>query len=363
MSAATTAPVELRDAELAGWHEWVRPWPVAIAAVLAAGVTAALTISAGVLVRPGGFALFAGYSVVAFAGVGLLWRRRRPQSLVGLVLLLLAAALAVVALQGTSWSLGFSIGVLFDPVSALLAWYLLLSYPGVRLTRAAMWVFALAVSTILVGFVPWYFLSPTISGATFLARCTAECPPNALMIADRPDVAGHFATVEEVFRVVFAIAVVVLLVSRLVLATPAPHPRSGLCGRLCVDRRVRSLRRHPLLRRHRAALVGHARLVPDGSPCRSAARVRTGASARTDFRRALARNDAAAAAGTTHAGCARGCRRRGARRSTASPGPAAVRAGGLGGHGGGADRPGYRPAGPSLARARQRPAADGGSRL
>ena len=219
MSAATTAPVELRDAELAGWHEWARPWPVAIAAVLAAGVTAALTVSAGVLVRPGWFALFAGYSVVAFAGVGLLWRRRRPQSLVGLVLLLLAAALAVVALQGTSWSLGFSIGVLFDPVSALLAWYLLLSYPGVRLTRAAMWVFALAVSTIVVGFVPWYFLSPTISGATFLARCTAECPPNALMIADRPDVATHFATVEEVFRVVFAIAMVALLVSRLVLAT------------------------------------------------------------------------------------------------------------------------------------------------
>ena len=219
MSAATTAPVELRDAELAGWHEWARPWPLAIAAVLAAGVTAALTVSAGVLVRPGWFALFAGYSVVAFAGVGLLWRRRRPQSLVGLVLLLLAAALAVVALQGTSWSLGFSIGVLFDPVSALLAWYLLLGYPGVRLTRTAMWVFALAVSTIVVGFVPWYFLSPTISGATFLARCTAECPPNALMIADRPDVATHFATVEEVFRVVFAIAMVALLVSRLVLAT------------------------------------------------------------------------------------------------------------------------------------------------
>ena len=55
--------------------------------------------------------------------------------------------------------------------------------------------------------------------ATFLARCTAECPPNALMIADRPDVATHFATVEEVFRVVFAIAMVALLVSRLLLAT------------------------------------------------------------------------------------------------------------------------------------------------
>ena len=219
MSAATTAPVELRDGELAGWHEWARPWPVMIAALVAAGLTALLTVSAGVLVRPEGFALFSSYSVVAFAGVGLLWRRRRPQSLVGLVLLLVAAALAGVALQGSSWSLVFSIGVLFDPVAALLAWYLLLSYPGVRLTRAATAVFALAVWTVVVGFVPWFFLSPTINGGTFLARCTAECPPNALMIADRPDVAGHFATVEEVFRVLFAIAMVALLVSRLVLAT------------------------------------------------------------------------------------------------------------------------------------------------
>jgi len=219
MSAATTAPVELRDGELAGWHEWARPWPVMIAALVAAGLTALLTVSADVLVRPDGFALFSSYSVVAFAAVGLLWRRRRPQSLVGLVLLLVAAALAGVALQGSSWSLVFSIGVLFDPVAALLAWYLLLSYPGVRLTRAATAVFALAVWTVVVGFVPWFFLSPAINGGTFLARCTAGCPPNALMIADRPDVAGHFATVEEVFRVLFAIAMVALLVSRLVLAT------------------------------------------------------------------------------------------------------------------------------------------------
>jgi signal transduction histidine kinase len=220
MSAARTAPVELRHTELAGWREWVRPWPVAIAAVFAAGATAALTLTAGVLVRPGWFALFAAYNVVAFAGVGLLWRWRRPQSHVGLVLLLLAAGLAVVGLQGTSWSLGFSVGVLFDPVSALLAWYLLLSYPVLRLTRAAAATFAVGVAAVAVGFVPWFFLSPTIAGATPLARCTADCPTNALMIANRPDVASNFGTVEEIFRVLFAVAFVALLVGRLVQATP-----------------------------------------------------------------------------------------------------------------------------------------------
>ena len=219
MSAATTAPVELRDAELAGWYEWVRPWPVAIAAVLTAVVTASLTVAAGVLVRPDWFALFAAYNVVAFAAVGLLWRRRRPQSHVGLMLLLLAATLAVVALQGTSWSPAFSVGVLFDPVSALLAWYLVLSYPAVRLTRAAWATFGLAVAAVVVGFVPWFFLSPTVAGATPLARCTAACPANALMIANRPDVASHFGTVEEILRIVFAVAFVGLLVARLALAT------------------------------------------------------------------------------------------------------------------------------------------------
>jgi signal transduction histidine kinase len=220
MSAATTAPVELRDAELSGWSEWARPWPVAFAAVLAAGATAVLTVSAGVLARPGWFALFAAYNVVAFAAVGLLWRRRRPQSHVGLVLLLLAAVLAVVSLQGTSWSLGFSVGVLFDPVAALLAWYLVLSYPATKLTRAATATYGLGVAAVAVGFVPWFFLSPSIAGATPLARCTEECPTNALMIANRPDVASHFGTVEEIFRVLFAVAFVGLLVGRLAQATP-----------------------------------------------------------------------------------------------------------------------------------------------
>ena len=256
MSAATTAPVELRDGELAGWHEWARPWPVAIAALLAAGLTAAAHRerrragpSRGVraLLRLQRGRVRGRRPALAPAAST---EPRRPRPVAGG-----CCARAASRCRGRSWSLVFSIGVLFDPVAALLAWYLLLSYPGVRLTRAAMWVFALAVSTIVVGFVPWFFLSPTISGGTFLARCTAECPPNALMIADRPDVAGHFATVEEVFRVVFAIAMVALLVSRLVAGDPpaAPDSRSCLRGRLCVDRGVRPLRRDPLLRRHRAA--------------------------------------------------------------------------------------------------------------
>ncbi len=220
MSAATTAPrAELRDSEVAAWQGWIRPWPVALAASLAAGTTAVLIVAGDVLARPGWFALFAAYNVVAFAGAGLLWLRQRPQSHVGLLLLALAALLAVVSLQGAASSLAFSIGVLFDPIAALVAWYLVLAYPAARLTRAAAAVFGLGVATVVLAFVPWFFLSPRVAGATPLARCTEECPANALMLANRPDIAGNFATVEEILRVLFAIAFVALLVERLVTAT------------------------------------------------------------------------------------------------------------------------------------------------
>jgi signal transduction histidine kinase len=217
--SATTAPAALRESERAAWEAWIRPWAVATAAIVAAGTTAVLTVAGDVLVRPGWFALFAAYNVVAFAGVGLLWRRQRPGSHVGPLLLLLGAFLAVVSLQGASSSLAFSIGVLFDPVSALLAWYIVLAYPAVRLTRAAAATLGLAVLAVAAGFVPWFFLSSHVAGATPLARCTEECPANALMLANRPDLAGSFATVEEVFRVLFATAFVALLVGRLVVAT------------------------------------------------------------------------------------------------------------------------------------------------
>ena len=105
------------------------------------------------------------------------------------------------------------------------------------------------------------------------------------MIADRPDVAGHFATVEEVFRVVFAIAMVALLVSRLVLAT---RPRRRIlapvyvvgCAWIAVFGLFGAIRYFAVTEQR---LIGHARLVPDGNPRRSAACVRSGASARTDL--------------------------------------------------------------------------------
>lgn len=194
-------------------------WTAAVAVVAAAG--AVWVILAGdVLVRDGWFALLSACSILCFAGAGILWLRQRPESSIGVMLLALGGVASVQSFQGSSSPLAFSIGVLADVVLALAAWYLLLAFPTLRLSRWAAAVYSVGVTGALVGFVPWFFLSPHVAGATPLARCTAACPTNALMLANRPDVAGHFGTVEDSFIVAFSVAFLALVAARLAVATP-----------------------------------------------------------------------------------------------------------------------------------------------
>ena len=218
MSAVSTASVGAPA--LGASHAWLRPRVVTIAALVLAGVAITVVLAGDVLVRTEWFALFSAYNVLAFALAGLLWLKRRPLSHVGPVLLVLAVIAGLMSLQGSSSSLAFSIGVLADPFAALLAWYLFLSFPSGRLTRPAAAIMVFAVGFVATAFVPWFFLSEHVAGATPLARCTAGCPTNALMIANRPDVAGHFGTIEQILAVTFAAAAVVLLLVRFAIASP-----------------------------------------------------------------------------------------------------------------------------------------------
>ena len=189
------------------------------AAIVVAGGCAAVVVTGDVLLRPGWFAAFSAYNVLAFTGAAVLWLRMRPSSRVGLLLLALAAGTAVQSLQGSSSSLALSVGVLADPIVIVLWVYLLLTFPTHRLSRPGAATLAIALVTIAVGFVPWFFFSSHVAGGTPLARCTAACPPNALMIADRPGVASHFGDAEELGRALFAAACFLLLGVRLLVAT------------------------------------------------------------------------------------------------------------------------------------------------
>ena len=191
---------------------------------MGAGAVAVILSADNVLVRPGWFSLFSLYNVLAFGGVALLWLRLRPSSRVGVLLLGITALTGLAALQGSSSPFFHSLGVVADPILTIVWIYLLITFPTIRLDRASATVLAILVATVVIAFVPWFFFSKHVSGATPLARCTAACPENPFMIADRPGAAAHFSDIVSFGRTFFAVLCLLLLGIRLYLAS-APRRR------------------------------------------------------------------------------------------------------------------------------------------
>jgi signal transduction histidine kinase len=191
---------------------------------MGAGAIAVLLSTDQVLLRPGWFTLFSLYNVLAFGGVALLWLRLRPSSRVGVLLLGITALTGLAALQASSSPVAHSVGVLSDPILTIVWIYLLITFPTIRLDRASATVLAILIATVVIAFVPWFFFSKHISGATPLARCTAACPENPFVIADRPGAAMRFSDIVSFGRTFFAVLCLLLLGIRLYVAS-APRRR------------------------------------------------------------------------------------------------------------------------------------------
>ena len=253
--------------------------------IMAAGTVAVILAADNVLVRPGWFSLFSLYNVLAFGG-----RRAALAEAAALESRRGAAARDHRAdgsggLQGSSSPFAHSLGVLADPILTIVWIYLLLTFPTIRLDRASATVLAILVATVAIAFVPWFFFSKHVSGATPLARCTAACPENPFMIADRPGAAALFSDIVSFGRTFFA---VLLSPARhpplLRLGTAPSRPLPALRDRRHVGRRFRRLRRGHGPDRNQPASARHDRLVADGyahrdptrrSHCRSSSSVRS----------------------------------------------------------------------------------------
>ena len=106
-----------------------------------------------------------------------------------------------------------------DGPVVLLAWYLVLVFPGSRLDAQARLLMMLAGGVILLGFLPKFLLSVDISGATPLARCGGGCPSNGLLLASEPGLANFFGEIDRFGRVAVTLLIVGLLTSRFLRAS------------------------------------------------------------------------------------------------------------------------------------------------
>ena len=160
-------------------------------------------------------------NIVTLALGGLVWRRGRPSSLFGNLLLAEGVLVFVSSLSGSPNSTLYLIGMLGVWASALGATWLLLAFPGSRIGGAAWVVMGIGLAAFLLGELPLLFVSPRVLGLTGVRSCVGACPANPALAVNSPDAADVFRHVEGVLQLTWGVALLLYLAARFLWASDA----------------------------------------------------------------------------------------------------------------------------------------------
>ncbi len=212
--------IELRDA---AFGAGVRRSDLAIIVVAFAGASAAAAIVAtgGVLVAPTTFAAVLVANIVTLALGGVAWRRGRPSSNFGTLLLAEGLLVLVSSLSGSPDPVFHLLGILGIWATAVGASWLLLVFPGSRPSAAGWIVMGIACGTFLVGEVPLLLTSPGLQGLTAVASCGAACPANPALVVHAPSVASAVRYLGGVLEATWGIGLLLYLATRFAWASHA----------------------------------------------------------------------------------------------------------------------------------------------
>ncbi len=190
-------------------------------AFVAASAAAAIVATGGVVSDSTAVATVLVANIAALALGGLLWRRGRPTSFFGNLLLAEGLLVFVSSLSGSANSVLHLIGMLGGWAAGLGATWLLLSFPGSRLGRGARIVLGLALATFLIGELPLILLAPRIVGVSGIAGCTGVCPANPALAIDSPQAAEVFRHVEGVLQATWGAGLLLYLAASFAWASHA----------------------------------------------------------------------------------------------------------------------------------------------
>ena len=211
VEAAAAADHEIRGHPFAGTllarrQTTISELTILASALVVATVVAAVVASGTVVGSKTGFASLLVLTVIAYVIAGLAWRRARPWSPLGPLLVAFGFFCAVISLDALSSPIAHSIGVLAEaPITFFLVW-LVLAFPSGRLDRISRIVLGAVGAVLVFGFVAKTLLVPMIQPMLPLARCAAACPANTLRIAHDATLADVAHWIDTVGRVgVFAV--------------------------------------------------------------------------------------------------------------------------------------------------------------
>jgi signal transduction histidine kinase len=196
---------------------------LAVIALACAGAAAAAAIvaSGGVLTDPTAFGAVLVSNIATLALGGLAWRRGRPSSLFGYLLLAEGLLVFVSSLSGSPDSVLHLIGVLGIWAAAFGATWLLLVFPGSRPDAAGWIVMGIALATFLLGELPLILMSPKLEGLTTIANCGAACPANPALAVHAPNLVDAFRYLEGVLQATWGVGLLFYLATRFAWASHA----------------------------------------------------------------------------------------------------------------------------------------------
>jgi signal transduction histidine kinase len=212
--------IELRDSAFGTALQRSDLVVIAVAFACAA-LGAAIVATGGVVSEPSLFAAVLVANIGALALGGLVWRRGRPSSLFGNLLLAEGMLVFLSSLSGSSSSVLYLIGMLGAWAAALGATWLLLAFPSARLSGAAWIVMGIGVATFLVGELPLLLVSPKVLGLTGVRSCVGPCPANPVVAVNAPHAADAFRQVEGVLQLAWGVGLLVYLATRFLWASQA----------------------------------------------------------------------------------------------------------------------------------------------
>ena len=150
-----------------------------------------------------------------FAGVGLFAWYRRPDNLVGPLMVVTAFAWYLSIFERLDPPLLFSLGILLENLFVVTAVHLILAFPSGRLdSRVDRWVVGIGYVVTTVGFLPF-----VLSTGSDAYGCTT-CPDNVFAIASEPGLAKAWLHGMAWVGITFSFIVVVRLVQRWLQASP-----------------------------------------------------------------------------------------------------------------------------------------------
>lgn len=211
---------ELRDS---AFGSGLRRSELAVIAVAfaAAGGAAAIVATGGVVSEPSLFAAVLVANITTLAFGGLVWRRGRPSSGFGNLLLAEGVLVFVSSLSGARSSGLYLVGMLGVWAAALGATWLLLAFPRSRVGGAAWIVLGLGFPTFLLGELPLLLVSPKVVGLTGVRSCVGPCPANPVLAVDAPGAAEAFRHIEGVLQLAWGAGLLVYLATRFLWASHA----------------------------------------------------------------------------------------------------------------------------------------------